>query len=454
MKKFIKTFLLTTFLGTFALPFTQAQNTITVGDGISTYNYAPVYTIYNYGFSRMLYLSSDLQTLSNGGRITHIAFYISTAQSGRTLTNQAVYMRGTSINSESTGYIDPTAPANGCTQVWTGSLSVSTTGWATIALNTPFILSAGQNLEIFWNNLHGSYFSTVSWQSTTVSGYNAVSRGYSDASFASAQTSGLATATSRPNLRITYLPLSRTASVAEIVSPASTIITWAANTQASVKIANLGKDTITSCRVNWKVNGVTKTSINYTQPLIGDSTPVTINLGTFAPDSNVANNLTVWIDNALPYDSIQLDDTLSFDFYACTYFLNGTYTIGGAGSDFATISAAINHLMGCGVSGPTTFLINNGTYNESVNMVGAIPGTSAINTVTFTSVAGHADSVQIAGSGTTWLLSNISNVYFRNLTIGSQASMGQKAVELEGNCSNIEFYQCNLYAYTSAASSN
>ena len=110
--------------------------------------------------------------------------------------------------------------------------------------------------------------------------------------------------------------------------------------------------------------------------------------------------------------------------------------------------------MNCGVSGPTTFLINNGTYNESVNMVGAIPGTSAINTVTFTSVAGHADSVQIAGSGTTWLLSNISNVYFRNLTIGSQASMGQKAVELEGNCSNIEFYQCNLYAYTSAASSN
>lgn len=158
MKKFIKTFLLTTFLGTFALPFTQAQNTITVGDGISTYSYAPAYTIYNYSFSRMLYLSSDLQTLSNGGRITHIAFYISTAQSGRTLTNQVVYMRGTSVTSESTGYIDPTASANGCTHVWTGSLSVSTTGWATVTLNTPFILSAGQNLEIFWNNMHGSFF--------------------------------------------------------------------------------------------------------------------------------------------------------------------------------------------------------------------------------------------------------------------------------------------------------
>ena len=158
MKNFVRILVAILFLGTFALPFTQAQNTITVGNGTSTYNYAPVYTLYNYGFSRMLYLSSDLQTLSNGGRITHIAFYISTAQSGKTLTNQAVYMRGTSISSESTGYIDPTAPANGCTQVWTGSLSVSTTGWATIALNTPFILSAGQNLEIFWNNLHDLIF--------------------------------------------------------------------------------------------------------------------------------------------------------------------------------------------------------------------------------------------------------------------------------------------------------
>ena len=26
------------------------------------------------------------------------------------------------------------------------------------------------------------------------------------------------------------------------------------------------------------------------------------------------NNVTVWIDNALPYDSIPDDDTLSFDF--------------------------------------------------------------------------------------------------------------------------------------------
>ena len=168
------------------------------------------------------------------------------------------------------------------------------------------------------------------------------------------------------------MPLSRTAGVAEIVSPAS-IITWAANTQASVKIANQGKDTITSCRVNWKVNNIAQTPINYNNPLIEGATPVTINLGTFAPDSNVANNLTVWIDNALPYDSIPDDDTLSFDFFTCTYFLNGTYTIGGVGADFTTVSAAVEHLMNCGVSGPTTFLINNGTYNESVNMVGAIP---------------------------------------------------------------------------------
>jgi len=321
-------------------------------------------------------------------------------------------------------------------------------------LNTPFVLMARENLEIFWNNQHGAYFSPVYWRSATM-GYNAVSRGYSDASFVSAQTTNLGTATSRPNLRITYLPLPRTASVTEVVSPASTIIPWAANTLASVKIANLGKDTITSCRVNWKVNNASQTPINYVNLLVADSAPVTLNLGTFTPNSNAANNLTVWIDNALPYDSIQLDDTLSFDFYACTYFLNGTYTIGGAGADFATISAAVNHLMGCGVSGPTTFLINSGTYYESINMVGAIPGASATNTVTFTSTTGNASSVQIVDAGTTCFLSNISYVYFRNLTIGSQvSSVGEKAVVLEGSCSNIEFYQCNLYAHNSATTSD
>ncbi len=111
--------------------------------------------------------------------------------------------------------------------------------------------------------------------------------------------------------------------------------------------------------------------------------------------------------------------------------------------------------MGCGVSGPTTFLINSGTYYESINMVGAIPGASATNTVTFTSTTGNASSVQIVDAGTTCFLSNISYVYFRNLTIGSQvSSVGEKAVVLEGSCSNIEFYQCNLYAHNSAATSD
>ena len=134
------------------------------------------------------------------------------------------------------------------------NLSVSTTGWVTITLSTPFNLNPGQNLEIFWNNMHGSYFSTVYWRSTGVS-YNAVSRGYSDNSFASATTSSLGTAMERPNIQITYQPLGRSAAVTEITSPTSYII-LGSPLLAQAKIANKGIDTITSCRVNWKVNNV------------------------------------------------------------------------------------------------------------------------------------------------------------------------------------------------------
>ena len=68
MKNFIRELMLVVFIGAFTLTSLNAQTLITVGSGTNTYSYAPAYSFYNYSFSRMLYLSSDLQTLSNGGK--------------------------------------------------------------------------------------------------------------------------------------------------------------------------------------------------------------------------------------------------------------------------------------------------------------------------------------------------------------------------------------------------
>ncbi len=48
--------------------------------------------------------------------------------------------------------------------------------------------------------------------------------------------------------------------------------------------------------------------------------------------------------------------------------LNGTYTIGGTTPDYATISVAVADLNSMGTSGPVTFIIRAGTYDEQVTI--------------------------------------------------------------------------------------
>ena len=53
--------------------------------------------------------------------------------------------------------------------------------------------------------------------------------------------------------------------------------------------------------------------------------------------------------------------------------LSGTYTIGGSGPTYATLSAAIGDLTNNGVSGAVTFVVAAGTYNEHIT-IGKITG--------------------------------------------------------------------------------
>jgi hypothetical protein len=77
--------------------------------------------------------------------------------------------------------------------------------------------------------------------------------------------------------------------------------------------------------------------------------------------------------------------------------LSGTYTIGPSGN-YSTISAAVTDLATNGVSGPVTFKVASGTFNEAIS-IPSVNGTSSTNTISFTG----------AGRGKTFL-QNGSNV--------------------------------------------
>ena len=63
--------------------------------------------------------------------------------------------------------------------------------------------------------------------------------------------------------------------------------------------------------------------------------------------------------------------------------LSGNYSISnGTGGNFQDISSAVSSLITNGVDGPTVFVIDNGIYNEQIN-IPVISGANATNTITF-----------------------------------------------------------------------
>jgi len=78
--------------------------------------------------------------------------------------------------------------------------------------------------------------------------------------------------------------------------------------------------------------------------------------------------------------------------------LKGNYIIGASdNAHYHTFAEATGALQG-GVEGAVTFQVEDGTYNENL-WFASVPGVSAANTVTFTSLSGNRDNVIIAGAG-------------------------------------------------------
>ena len=78
--------------------------------------------------------------------------------------------------------------------------------------------------------------------------------------------------------------------------------------------------------------------------------------------------------------------------------LSGTYVIGDqGGTAYSTFTQAASALQSQGVSGPVTFNVLSGTYNEYFTL-NSISGTSATNTVTFQKYAGSTGDVTLSNT--------------------------------------------------------
>lgn len=116
--------------------------------------------------------------------------------------------------------------------------------------------------------------------------------------------------------------------------------------------------------------------------------------------------------------------------------MSGTYTIGGSGADYATLSAALTDVNTQGLSGYTTLILRSGNYD------GAFVLNIADNSHTLVISAQQGADVWLynssANSTENYVLkiNNTSNVYLQHLRFSTSGSFS-RAIWLHGNSDNV-----------------
>ena len=163
---------------------------------------------------------------------------------------------------------------------------------------------------------------------------------------------------------------------------------YAAGVQTvSATIRNAGSTTITSAVINWTVNGVAQTPVNFSGSLAGGATSSSITLGTFNAQVGTVYNIVYTIAN--PNGGSELNTTNNTLGRSTACLLpGGTYTInqGAAASstNFTSFTSLADYMSMGGIGGAVTFNVAaaSGPYNNQV-FLSFVPGVSATNTITF-----------------------------------------------------------------------
>lgn len=155
-------------IGTFSLTaWAQQGEPITIGEGTSTTNEAPVHTYYKYSLTEMIYTAEEIETAGGGaGTINSISFHY--ALNDTKDFSVVVFMKHvTRSNFPATTTFETLTASD---VVYDGTMSVSSPGWVTIELASPFEYNGEENLLIAFDNNTGSYIgSSGSFYYTTAS---------------------------------------------------------------------------------------------------------------------------------------------------------------------------------------------------------------------------------------------------------------------------------------------
>lgn len=240
------------------------------------------------------------------------------------------------------------------------------------------------------------------------------------------------------------VPLGIDASLIGFASPIAPIAT---NLQeVKVTLFNNGTLPINSVQIDWAVNGIAQSPVNWTGSLASQNN-VSVNLGNYNFEKSKSYKISSWITSTNGTEDFQhINDTITK--VPVILALSGIYTIGGTAADFPNFTKAIEALHQGGVSGAVEFRVNDGIYSEQLK-IEKILGVSAQNTVTFTSASEDSNKVTIsfdnntsAETNYTVLVKGCSYINFKRITFTALNYYNATVLSLSEGSSYINIFGC------------
>lgn len=167
--------------------------------------------------------------------------------------------------------------------------------------------------------------------------------------------------------------------------PAAPYAAGVQNVNATIR--NAGTATITSATINWTVNGVAQTPVNFSGSLAGGATSSAITLGTINAQVGTIYNISYTISNPNSTTEPNTNNNSLNKSTAC-FLPGGVYTINqgaaASASNYTSVSGVADYISLGGIGGAVTFNVvsNSGPYNNQV-FLSFVPGANATNTITF-----------------------------------------------------------------------
>ncbi|MBP9690118.1 MAG: hypothetical protein KBE91_10935, partial [Bacteroidia bacterium] len=214
-------------------------------------------------------------------------------------------------------------------------------------------------------------------------------------------------------------------------------------------IRNAGTTTITSATINWTVNGVAQTPVNFTGSLAGGATSSAITLGTINAQVGTVYNVSYTISNPNNTTESNTSNNSMSNVTACR-LPGGVYTInqGAAqsGTNFTSITGLADYISVGGIGGAVTFNVvaNSGPYVGQV-FFNNVLGVSSANTITFN---GNGNRVEFnnTNSGSIGIINVIGTDYitFNQLNVKSLNTSYGVGYLLTTGADYINILGCNI----------